>query len=79
MGVLSVSSQDHRTGSSLTTGQLSSSVMPLYKVIELGPFGCRIERQSTKSLENIPKGYQVMDVSYEKWTIYIEPRVRTRP
>ena len=30
----------------------------MIRVIELGPFGCRIDRGTLKSLDDIPEGYE---------------------
>ena len=30
----------------------------MIRVIELGPFGCRIDRGTLKSLDDIPEGYK---------------------
>ena len=48
-------------------------VRPLYRVIELGPFGCQMERGTVMSLEKIPTEYQVIEISEDTSTVYIEP------
>lgn len=46
-----------------------------YKVIELGPFGCQIDRGTIEDLEDIPKGYKVEKIEKGKDIIivFIEP------
>jgi hypothetical protein len=46
-----------------------------FRVVELGPFGCRIYWGTVENLEDIPKGYiakRIKAISREK-TVYIEP------
>ena len=46
-----------------------------YRVIELGPFGCRIFRGTAKSLTDIPLGYEAIRVDEKRpsATVYVEP------
>ena len=50
--------------------------MALIRVIELGPFGCQIERVLTENLD-VPSGYRVKKISDDKLTINIEPTVQS--
>jgi hypothetical protein len=47
----------------------------MLKVVELGPFGCRIKRGKIHELDDVPKGYIVKKIERRKYsvTIYIEP------
>jgi hypothetical protein len=47
----------------------------MIRIIELGPFGSRIDRGLVESLDEIPKGYTVSDVDDEDSPsrVYIEP------
>lgn len=45
------------------------------RLIELGPFGCRIKRGTAKSLSDIPRGYETRGVvvDLDSVTVFIEP------
>jgi hypothetical protein len=44
------------------------------RVIEKGPFGCWIERDSIKSIHEIPEGYMVINiVDDQEIMVYIDP------
>lgn len=53
------------------------------RIIELGPFGCRIDRGTTEDIEDVPEGYEVksIETGSDKITVYIEPlkRVKSKP
>ena len=44
-------------------------------VIELGPFGCRIDRGIAEDLDDLPEGYEVKRTETKDHTVivYIEP------
>jgi len=46
-----------------------------YRVIELGPFGCRIFRGTAEDLGDIPLGYEAIRVEDKRHsaTVYVEP------
>ena len=50
-------------------------VMMVVKLIELGPFGCRINRGTVDSLQDIPEGYETKSVTVdpESVTAFVEP------
>lgn len=56
-------------------------VAMVVRVIELGPFGCLIDRGTTDDPEDIPEGYEAkrMETSAETVTVYIEPSVKGNP
>ena len=45
------------------------------KLIELGPFGCRIDLGTADSLQDIPEGYEIKGVTVdpELVTAFVEP------
>ena len=45
------------------------------QLVELGPFGCRINRGQTKNIEDIPEGYKAVSIKAKSDCIivYIEP------
>ncbi len=45
------------------------------KVIELGPFGCRIDRGTAESLEDLPEGYEAKRIQdgLDAMVVYVEP------
>jgi len=45
------------------------------RFVELGPFGCRIDRGTAEDLDHVPEGYEIRDIetSSEIITVYIEP------
>ncbi|HUS77267.1 MAG TPA: hypothetical protein VM050_01190 [Patescibacteria group bacterium] len=45
------------------------------RVVELGPFGCRIDRGTIPDLSHLPEGYEVKNVTDElnAMTVYVEP------
>jgi hypothetical protein len=46
----------------------------LIKVVELGPFGCRIERGEVEDISHIPEYLRVRDVEKTAvTTVYVEP------
>lgn len=46
----------------------------MIKIVEYGPFGCRLERGVIKSLDDIPEGYQVIKVEPgDDMIVYIDP------
>lgn len=47
----------------------------MIKVVELGPFGCLIDRGTAEDLENLPDGYEAKSVEdgQEAIIVYIEP------
>jgi len=51
------------------------------RVVELGPFGCRIDRGITESIEDVPEGYEVMSIETgpDTITVYIEPTRKKKP
>lgn len=55
-------------------------VSMIIRVIELGPFGCHIDRGSMKELENLPEGYEAkrVEAGAGTITIYIEPTGREK-
>ena len=46
------------------------------RVIELGPFGCRINRGTIGSLKDLPKGFEAKRIEgdLESKTVFIEPK-----
>ena len=50
-------------------------VVMVVRLIELGPFGCRIDRGTADSLQDIPEGYETkgVTVDLESVTAFIEP------
>ena len=46
-----------------------------YRVIELGPFGSRIFRETAENLKDIPTGYEAIRVEDKRpsVTVYVEP------
>jgi len=49
----------------------------MFKIIELGPFDCRIDRGTADGLGDLPEGYKVRCVKDgpDEITVYIEPIV----
>ncbi len=47
----------------------------IVRLVELGPFGCRIDRGTAKDLQDIPEGYETkgVTVNLESVTVFIEP------
>jgi len=47
------------------------------QLIELGPFGCRINRGQVEHIEDIPDGYEAVRVipGVDITIIYIEPKM----
>lgn len=44
------------------------------KLVEYGPFGCRLERGTIENMEDIPDGYDVVKVEIdEDVTVYLDP------
>jgi len=45
------------------------------QLVELGPFGCRINRGQTENIEDVPEGYKVVSIKTRSDCIivYIEP------
>jgi hypothetical protein len=54
--------------------------MAMFKLVEMGPFECRIERGRTQSLEELPEGYEICreGISTNTEIVYIEPAVEKR-
>jgi len=50
------------------------------RLVELGPFGCRIERGTAEDIENVPEGYDVRSIEtcLDVITVYIEPVMRIK-
>ncbi len=50
-------------------------VAMVVRLIELGPFGCRIDHGTVDSLQDIPEGYETKGVTVdpESVTAFIEP------
>jgi hypothetical protein len=49
----------------------------LIKVVELGPFGCRIDRGEVEDLSRIPEYLRVSGVEEtDVTTVYVEPIVK---
>jgi len=50
------------------------------KLVELGPFGCRINRGQAKDIEDIPEGYRAssIDAKSDCIIVYIEPEKKLR-
>jgi hypothetical protein len=46
------------------------------RVIELGPFGCRINRGTIRSLEDLPEGFEAKKIEgdLDSKTVFIEPK-----
>lgn len=46
------------------------------QLVELGPFGCRINRGQRKNIEDIPEGYKAVSIKTRPDCIivYIEPK-----
>ena len=46
-----------------------------YRVVELGPFGSRIFRETAESLKDLPRGYEAIRVEDKRHfpTVYVEP------
>jgi hypothetical protein len=46
----------------------------LIKVVELGPFGCRIDRGEVEDISRIPKDLRVSGIKESNvTTVYVEP------
>jgi hypothetical protein len=46
----------------------------LIKVVELGPFGCRIDRGEVEDISRIPKDLRVSGIEEaDVTTVYVEP------
>jgi hypothetical protein len=47
----------------------------MIRIIEIGPFGSKIDRGKTNSLEDLPDGYEIKKIEDKKGiiTIYVEP------
>ena len=45
------------------------------RLVELGPFGCRIDRGTVEDLQDIPEGYETRSVivDLDSVTVFIEP------
>lgn len=56
-------------------------VVLVIKVIELGPFGCLIDRGTIEDFNDIPKGYKAkrIETRTEMITVYIEPTEKEKP
>lgn len=50
----------------------------MIKVIEIGPFGCRIDRGTLEDLEDIPEGYEAKRIEdgTESLIVYVEPTTK---
>ena len=48
------------------------------RIIELGPFGCRIDRGTMEDIEDVPEGYEVKSIKTgpDTITVYVEPTKR---
>ena len=55
-------------------------MVTMFRLVEIGPFGCRIERGKANSLDELPEGYEIskMDVSTNTEVVYIEPVVERK-
>jgi len=49
------------------------------QLVELGPFGCKINRGQTENIEDIPEGYRAVSIKAKSdcVIVYIEPITRT--
>jgi len=61
-------------GSVLSTSR-ESFLSIVVRVVELGPFGCRIDRGTIPDLSHLPEGYEVKNVTDElnAMTVHVEP------
>jgi len=50
----------------------------MIRIIELGPFGCRINRGTIEGLEDIPEGYKAKSIEKgpDSITVYVEPTTK---
>ena len=50
----------------------------MIRVVELGPFGCRIERGTLKSLDEIPEGYKAKGIENhpDSVIVYVLPTTK---
>ena len=47
------------------------------RVVECGPFGCRLDRGKVNSLDEIHEGFEVVRVeASDDVTVFVEPTVR---
>jgi hypothetical protein len=53
----------------------------MFRLVEMGPFGCRIERGRTQSLEELPEGFEISErgLSTNTDIVYIEPTTERKP
>jgi hypothetical protein len=53
----------------------------MFRLVEMGPFGCRIERGKTQSLEELPEGFEISERGPSTNTdiVYIEPTTERKP
>ena len=74
MCLFSLISLDHKAESILKTDDEACN-LDMFKVIELGPFGSRIDQGLIEDLDEIPEGYEVIAVDDEDHpsSVYIEP------
>ncbi len=72
--LFSLLSLDHRAESNLKTDDEADN-LDMIRVIELGPFGSRIDRGLIEDLDEIPEGYVSIAVDDEDHpsSVYIEP------
>jgi hypothetical protein len=51
------------------------------RLVELGPFGCRINRGIAETLQDIPEGYETkgIKVDPDSVTVFIEPATLKDP
>jgi len=71
-------SQVHETGSHYIQSFLVDWLV--VKLVELGLFGCRINRGQAKDIEDIPEGYRAVsiDAKSDCIIVYIEPVKKLR-
>ena len=52
-----------------------NSWIMVVRLVELGPFGCRIDRGTVEDLQDIPEGYETRSVivDLDSVTVFIEP------
>jgi hypothetical protein len=53
----------------------------MIRIVELGPFGCRIDRGTAENLEDLPEGYEAKGVEDgpDAITVYVEPKRKGKP
>ena len=56
-------------------------MVEMIRIVELGPFGCRIDRGIAESLEDLPEGYEAkgFEDGPDDVTVYVEPKRKGEP